>query len=214
MAIASFLTTSGGSPLKLMCVGDSITTGVDASVYYGPEDGFRYRLWYKLRALGNAVEMVGPNTDGGVYAAWNSNHAGVSGTTLAVIDTAVAAWISTYDPDIIVLLGGVNDLVTQTVATTKARLESVLDTINGAKGVGCEVFVSSITINSSDATDCANFNAEIPGVCTAKSVQYVDAGSSLTSASGLLSDNVHPNSKGYETMAATLATAIDGVLNP
>jgi lysophospholipase L1-like esterase len=122
------------------------------------------------------------------------------------MNTNVASWIATHTPDVIVLIGGVNDLTTESVATTKARLETLLDTI-AATPTAPHVILSTTPINTSDSADCIAYNAEIPGVATAKGATFVDAGSQIVAGSGLIADNVHPNPRGYEALAASLAAA-------
>jgi lysophospholipase L1-like esterase len=194
-----------------MCLGDSITLGIDATASWPAKNGFRYRLWYFLRKAGVPAQMVGPFSDGGTYAAWNANHAGIGGTTLATMNTNVAAWIATHTPDVVLILGGINDLVTQTVATTGTRLETLIDTIQ-ATPTNPLIIVSTTTIHTTYLTKSNDYNALIPGICTAKSVAFVDSASDISAANKQLSDAVHPSARGYEKMAPRLATAIQTLL--
>lgn len=207
MGIANFLKSNGGNTLDIMCLGDSITVGYSPRVHYGPKNGYRYRLWYHLRRADMACKMVGPFNDGGTYAAWSSAHAGINGTSLMAMIGNAPAWIAAHKPDLVVLLGGVNDLPFVNVATTAARLETLIQTIQ-ATPQGPAILVSTITIDSVRPDDCAAFNALIPGICLTHGVNYVDAGAQCDHDSGLLIDNVHPNSIGFELIAETLATAI------
>lgn len=208
MPIPDFLTTNGASPTRVMCLGDSITEGYDLATYFGlpKTDAWRYRFWYRVRRAGLAVQMVGPHDSGSSYAAWSGQHAGLGGTTLAVMNSSVAAWIASHTPDVIILIGGVNDLVSVDVATTVARLETLLDTIAGTP-TAPHVILSTTPINSSDSADCVAYNAAIPAVATAKGATFVDAGSQIVAGSGLIADNVHPNPRGNEAMATSLAAA-------
>jgi len=207
MPIPDFLLTNGTSPTRVMCLGDSITEGYDLTSTVLPKtDAWRYRFWYRVRRAGLAVQMVGPYDSGSSYAAWTGHHAGVGGTTLATMNSNVAAWIASHTPDVIILIGGVNDLVSVNVATTKGRLETLLDTIN-ATPTSPHVIVSTTPINSSDSADCIAYNAEISGVASAKGATFVDAGSQIVAGSGLIADNVHPNPRGNEAMATSLSAA-------
>jgi lysophospholipase L1-like esterase len=211
MPIAAFLTTNGTTPTKIMCVGDSITLGQDATSSWLPKNGFRYRLWYFLRRAGVAAEMVGPFSNGGAYAAWNANHAGIGGTTLVTMDSNIAAWIAAHTPDVVLILGGINDLVTQTEAATIARLETLIDTIQ-ATPTSPAILVSTTTVHSSYISKSNTYNGLLPAACAGKSVAFVDAASDVSAALGMLSDTVHPRARGYERMAPRLATAIQALL--
>jgi lysophospholipase L1-like esterase len=211
MTIATFLTSNGTTPNKIMCIGDSITLGTDATSTWLPKDGFRYRLWYYLRRAGVPAQMVGPYSDGGTYAAWDANHAGIGGTTLVTMNGNAAAWIATHTPDVVLILGGINDLVTQTAAATITRLETLIDTIQ-ATPTNPLIIVSTTTIHSTYITKSNDYNALLPAACTGKSVAFVDSASDISAANYMLSDTVHPSARGYEKMAPRLATGIQTLL--
>lgn len=213
MPIADFLTSEGSNPLKIMCLGDSITLGTDATSTWLPKNGYRYRLWYHLRRAGQAVTMVGPFADGGTYAAWSSAHAGIGGTTLTTMNSNVAGWIAAHEPDVVLLIGGINDIALgASPATAITRLETLIDTIQ-ATPTAPDIIVSTTTLHSSYLTDSVTYNGLLSAACAGKAVRFVDAAGDISAANSMLSDAVHPRPRGYERIAARMATAVLGLLD-
>ncbi len=148
--------------IRILAVGDSITHG-----YINSDNGYRKYLCYYLQQNGIAYDMVGPNnswTDSATYD-WNGTtitydpaHAGYSGystmnysSRTGIYETMFETTYSTdidsgnmmeaYDPDVILLQIGTNDLldarleagsgtgdITETTSALE-RLETVVDTI-------------------------------------------------------------------------------------
>lgn len=164
--------SAADEPVKIMCVGDSITHG-----YINGDNGYRKYLCYYLQQNGIAYDMVGPNnnwTDETPYS-WNGTtitydpaHCGYSGystmsystgnTRTGIYETLFGNgnMMETYDPDMVLLQIGTNDLLdanleirsgaTDITGTTTAvdRLETVVDKILENMDSTDVLFVSTI----------------------------------------------------------------------
>jgi lysophospholipase L1-like esterase len=92
-----------GSTIKIMPLGDSITQGQNTS--YG---SYRKQLYSLLTARGVAVDFVGPLSDG-TFA--DPDHAGFTGEGInSIWGRVLAGILTTYTPDLILLLIGTNDV--------------------------------------------------------------------------------------------------------
>ncbi len=139
---------------RILCAGDSITDG-----YINGDNGYRKYLCYYLQQNGIAYDMVGPQnswTDSATYS-WNGTtitydpqHCGYSGYSTMSYSGRTGIYetmfgngnvMETYDPDMVLLQIGTNDLLDASLdilensgdirATTTAldRLETVVDEI-------------------------------------------------------------------------------------
>jgi lysophospholipase L1-like esterase len=179
-----------------MPLGDSITDG------FNVPGGYRIDLWDKIVADGYSVDFVGSMTNG-PDSLPDMNHEGHSGWTIDQIDSNISSWLSTYNPETILLHIGTNDMYGSDPAGAPARLATLVDHIT-TQAPEAELFVATIVpISGYDETVQA-FNATIPGlveeqVNAGKNVHLVDLYSALTTAD--LADGVHPNEGGYSKMA-------------
>lgn len=165
---------------RIMCVGDSITHG-----YINGDNGYRKYLCYYLQQNGIGYDMVGPEngwTDSATYS-WNGTtitydpqHCGYSGYSTMSYSGRTGIYetlfggsnlMETYDPDMVLLQIGTNDLLDASLdirtgvgdirETTTAldRLETVVDKILENMDSTDVLFVT--TIPDIDANTCASW---------------------------------------------------------
>lgn len=111
---------------KIMCVGDSWT---DGQGFVG--DGFSYRkgLIDRFTEIGVSVDFVGPFASP-ASGLPDNQHAGQGGTTLLAINGSIGAWLTTYTPDVVIILAGLNDARAGEVgATLNSRMATLLATM-------------------------------------------------------------------------------------
>ncbi|MBQ8297567.1 MAG: hypothetical protein IJX77_07290 [Ruminococcus sp.] len=160
---------SSAEAVKILCAGDSITHGYSFS-----QDGYRKYLCYYLQQEGISYDMVGPEnswSDSAAYdwdgtaITYDPNHCGYSGYAIqqyngrsGLYETMFAngSVMETYDPDIILLQIGTNDLLdarlepvagqTDITGTTSAleRLESLVDEIIANMDSTDTLFIASV----------------------------------------------------------------------
>jgi hypothetical protein len=120
-AVPSLLVVGVPEPtaVRVLLVGDSVTQGSSGDWTW------RYRLWQHLAASDTTVDLVGPRDDlltpeTGAFGSqdyvdprFDRDHAARWGMSLADLDHPIEALVSTYRPDVVVELMGVNDLVWQ-----------------------------------------------------------------------------------------------------
>ncbi len=194
-------------PLKVMPLGDSITTGLGSRSV----DSYRVDLYERLTAAGLAVDFVGSQQHGtGV----DPDHEGHSGWKIAQIAAQVEVWLAVHQPDVVLLQIGTNDMRTdEWSAGAPERLSALVDLIVLARPA-THVFVSQIpgAKAAADQRRIDEYNAAVPGIVAAKgpTVHLVDQ----RSVDGLaLNDNFHPNDFGYAKAAWNLYRALEPVLN-
>src|SRR5262249_13855023 len=111
-------------PIRVMPLGDSITYGV------GSSSGSSYRadLWRRLvTQAGYNIDFVGSQRSGSLPDTDNEGH---SGWRIDQIAASVDGWLSTYQPDVVLLHIGTNDMnQNYQVDTAPQRLGALIDRI-------------------------------------------------------------------------------------
>ena len=195
--------------LRLMPIGDSITSGFQSST----GNGYRGPLWNALVSQGNQTDFVGSLRDGTTF---DPDHEGHSGYRIDQIASLATSAVATYQPNIVTLHVGSNDMgQNYQVSTAPARLASLIDQILAA-APNATVLVAQLICNS-DPTVQARINAynsQIPGIVQARANAgkhvYLVSMSSLNT--GDLYDGLHPNDNGYQKMANAWNGAIQQVI--
>jgi lysophospholipase L1-like esterase len=193
--------------VKVMPMGDSITWGQGSST----NSGYRGPLWLRLRnEAGYAPDFVGTQSSGTIGDANNEGH---RGWQIDQLQANATTWITTYQPDVVLLHIGTNDMYRNyQVATAPDRLSSLIDQILAARP-GIHVLVAKIVPSTNtDAQARINaYNAKIPAIVAAKGdhVRLVDT---TNLASTDLVDQVHPNDAGYAKMSDRWYPVLTGVL--
>jgi lysophospholipase L1-like esterase len=193
-------------PIKIMPLGDSITDG-----YFVP-GGYRIDLEPAIENRGYAIDFVG-SLSNGPDTLLDKNHEGHSGWTIEEIHDGVVDWLPEFQPDVILLLIGTNDIAQlYQVATAHYRLKELIDTIlQTAPNV--KLFVASIPpIGEAKLNQrVIQYNQEIEQLVkekqqAGKPVTFVD----LYSILGLedLPDGVHPNREGFRKIARAWEVAL------
>ncbi|WP_102126791.1 RICIN domain-containing protein [Deinococcus planocerae] len=192
---------------RVMPLGDSITDG------YNIPGGYRPELFQKLTAAALSTDFVGSLRNGNLT---DRDHEGHSGWRIDEISARVDGWVDAYQPEVILLMIGTNDMIQNyDVARAPARLGALLDKIN-ARRPAATVLVASIP-PMSDATRnnrARTYNAAIPNLvqtraAAGRKVRFVDAYPQLTLSD--LADGVHPNAAGYSKLANVWMNALRGL---
>lgn len=204
MPLRAIQSLSDGTPLKIVCFGDSIT-----GTYY--HTGGR-RAW--TEALGQTLTELYPR------AQLKMINAGISGNTsgdgLARMDTDVL----THNPDLVVAMFGMNDAARSEPDDLRHNLQQI---VNRAQDQGSEVVL--MTPNAIADDD--------PSRTTQRLAEYIEVvreiarTNNLTLAdtyrvyedirqndhpewTRLMSDAVHPNMRGHRLFASIIGEAISG----
>ncbi|PZD72404.1 Multidomain esterase [Acaryochloris thomasi RCC1774] len=198
-------TTTITSPIRLMPLGDSITEGLETD----PDGGYRIPLWNSFVSDGFDIDFVGSLQTGPPTI--DVDHEGHRGFRIDEIADSVDDWLSTAQPDTILLMIGTNDILGNfDLENAPDRLSSLIDQIT-AQAPDADLFVSSIAPGEravDDTQQTIDFNAAIQPIIEAKggNVTFVDINSQL-SLSDLI-DEIHPNAVGYEKIADAWYEAI------
>lgn len=199
--------------MKILPLGDSITLGVNG--------GYRNGVYTGLRDAGCGVDLVGSQKDQYTEVA-DKDHEGHPGFTIGDISASVDSWVTSANPNIVLLMVGTNDVAwwcaktAQEVATEHGKL---IDKIL-AKQPAAWVIVGSIAPltsqiiapNNVDRAQLAkDLNAAILAqvnarITAGKHVRFADINSVLTVSD--LYDGVHPTRAAHDKVAAQWLKAL------
>ncbi|WP_305788623.1 SGNH/GDSL hydrolase family protein [Symbioplanes lichenis] len=189
-AVASFV------PTKVMPLGDSITRGVGSPTMSSYRPGLEQRL---IRG-GLEINYVGSQSDG---TGGDNQHEGHGGWTIDELSARLDGWLATYEPDVVLVHAGTNNIrLGEGPYTTARKLSGLLDQIRRARP-GAQIFVAQIATSRvpREASDDRSYNRLIPTIVAQKqdgNMTVVDQ-SSVTGID--LHDLRHPNDFGYAKMA-------------
>lgn len=166
----------------------------------------RALLSARFTDLGVAVTWVGPYTGGGIA------HAGVSGSTIVAQTAAVGAWLTTYEPDVVVILTGHND--GGPAATLTSRYSTLLSTMYAARA-SCRVVPCLLPITAASAHGPLFAEAAplltaawaASDYATAGRLRAADLRGCIPTRSGrdtAVADGIHPTPRSYQRMASAL----------
>jgi lysophospholipase L1-like esterase len=196
------------APLRIMALGDSITYGVGSRT----SSSYRVDLHKRLQAVGMDVDFVGSQASGaGGDDLQNEGH---KGWVISQISEQIDGWLSTYTPDVVLLMIGTNDVARNLdPATAPSRLSALITRIRTTNPAG-HVFVAKIA-GAKEAAGQARadaFNARIPAIVAAQGshVHLVDQ----STVDGVdLRDNLHPDDVGYAKMSYNWFRGLEQVYN-
>jgi len=190
--------------IKIMPLGDSITYG-EGIVEYG---GYRNLLGALLESDGYLFDFVGSQKSGEGLA--DPDNEGHPGWRISNLREAIASegWLETYQPDIILLHIGSNDLRYGNSAYAPGNLSALLDDIL-ARLPETHIIVAQI-IRTRWGSDSKHryYNDSIPDVVASKGLHV-----SMVNMENVLSQNdfttlYHPSPEGYDKMAHVWEAAI------
>ncbi|MCX7002906.1 MAG: GDSL-type esterase/lipase family protein [bacterium] len=254
VALALLSVSAIGDPVKIMPVGDSITRGGAAGPWgdgYG-DAGWRYYIENLLTAGEVNYDMVGDlGTDGdgagnggAIAGNWSGakvtrplrhrRHSGHTGWSVGSIRDNISAWLTSYDPAILLLMIGTNDIGTTNtppaIAAWSSAYNQLLANVVATKPA-CRVVMAAIppraTSSSSNfgAYD-ANVRAFNAQVVYALYTNYVARGYDFRFADNYAcittntdfpghanaSDYVHPNGYAHQKFALNYFHALSSLL--
>lgn len=195
------LASCGASPpvtMKVMPLGDSITQGWT----YVP-GGYRINLWKQLVDTdGLHIDFVGSQNDGPAELK-DADHEGHVGWRIDELRSNIDSYLSTYEPDVVLLQIGTNDIFQgYDLAKAPDRLEDLVKRICVDRP-GVLLSVASLTPlpDQEDLVDL--YNAEVPGIVSrAQSsgceASFVDMEAVVPSTDV---EQGHPTRAGYDRMA-------------
>lgn len=147
--------------IKILSLGDSITDG------YWTSGAYRKYMYHDLEQMGYNIDMVGPKgsnsntfTYNGQSVSYDDNNAGYSGYAIqemttkehrsGILETIQGTWyngqnmIAAYQPDIVLLQIGTNDILSNYNDDITDRLENLVNVILQDLDADSTVFVSTI----------------------------------------------------------------------
>ncbi len=200
------------SGIKIMPLGDSITFGVRSS----SGGGYRLPLWEEIAATHLHVTFVGSRNSGPASLPDTANE-GHPGWRIDQISIHVVAWLEKYQPQIILLQIGTNDIIQNYhVATAPQRLLSLLTLIT-ATLPSATVIVAEVTPlgNPRLNAEIIAYNSRIPALVSGlraqgRHVRSVDMYDAVPVGDVL--DRIHPDDQGYSLMAAVWYKALQPLL--
>jgi len=197
--------------VRIMPLGDSITAGltVIGGVHHY-EGGYRRRLETLLEGQHLNFDFVGSQTDPDTAQLKRKNHEGHSGWRIEDLDGDLDSWIPAAQPDVVLLLAGANDILTQRdLENAPDRLMTLIDHIQRLAPEAW-IFASSILpIHDPLMNDQVHsYNESIEERVLARElrgekIRWVDMNgtSGLTDSFDDLPDGLHPAAPGYDKMA-------------
>jgi lysophospholipase L1-like esterase len=192
-----------------MPLGDSITDGMEVP------GGYRSDLWQFFGTDGRAVQFVGSEY-GGPPMLGDRDHEGHPGWETGQLDRHVTAWLRTYEPDVVLLHIGTNDLIHNEAAHAPGRLRTLLAHIVSA-APAAQVYVATIIPLRSAELEARvrGYNRAIRRIVAADAaagvhMRLVDMHSAVR-AGDLSADGIHPDGGGYSKMAAQWYSALRSV---
>ena len=151
---------------------------------------------------------------------------GISGQTTPQMLVRFRQDVIELQPDVVVILAGVNDIAGNTGPTTNEKIVgNIISMIELAHANGIKVILCSVLPaanfnwrpNDKAAETIIQLNQLIQSYAKQQHIPYVDYHTAMADAKNGLpkefsEDGVHPNLKGYQTMSPLLEKAINEVL--
>jgi lysophospholipase L1-like esterase len=207
------------APVRVMALGDSIT---------GSPGCWRQVLWNRLQDTGYTnVDMVGTldnsTSCGAVFDGDNEGHGGYLVTDVAS-QNMLPGWLSTTDPDVVLMHFGTNDVWNGIAPSTILSAFSTLVGQARAANPAVRILVAKIIPLAPTRYDCpecpqrvVDLNAAIPAWAASEStavspVTVVDLWTGFTPGTDT-GDGVHPNDSGNTRIANSWYPALTAVLD-
>jgi lysophospholipase L1-like esterase len=222
------------TPLRIMCVGDSITAGyTDNPKWTVPfEFGYRRGLYQRLIQAGYRFQFVGESPEprdglSGLHgntptldlrAQDQDHHRGYGGWGTQKVLGGIGAWVAKDSPDLVLLMIGINDGGS---VNARTNLEEIARTIFRVKPA-VSLIIAQITPMAHFSQRIADYNQYIRDtlvprlVAEGRKVTTVDQYRNLLKDgkidATLFSNHInHPDAKAYDQMAQTWFEGITGL---
>jgi lysophospholipase L1-like esterase len=197
--------------VKIMPLGDSITHGAEDFHTY------RYPLWQALSADGYEFDFVGSMTSNNAEdnpddPDFDVDHEGHSGWTTGMVLDYIEGWAATYQPDLVLIHLGTNDVggfpPEELIAQAIANLGRIIDVLRAHNSRVAVVLAQIIPCYFMDAS-IKELNALIQDLAAVKDaspeypaspVIFVDQWTGFDAGRDTY-DSVHPNWSGERKMA-------------
>ena len=193
--------------VKIMPLGNSITHGEHGS---NPTGGFRDDLADMLINEGINFDLVGTLNDGTDYYPYHEGHPGRASWYLA---DNITSWLSSTNPDIILLHIGTNDINDgRSNITIVNDIERILENIWSYNSSATVLLADVIPRNDSDNYTNTNLcrqihDLSVEKLASGKPIRFVGQNEIYITHDNwrynLLYDAFHPNNTGYNAMAKT-----------
>ncbi len=183
---------------RVLALGDSITWGVGDDL----RNAYRRDLKSQLDGVGFKTNFVGSVMSGTLN---DPEHEGHPGWTINQIRAEVYSYMATYQPDIVLIHLGTNDIGrNDNISTAHARLNALITQIRNVSTA--TVFVMQIAgfMNTTLQTATNSYNAKIPYMSNVGSANSVYVVNQSQVRGLMLWNNNHPNTFGYSQMAWNL----------
>lgn len=193
--------------LAIMPLGDSLTDGLTIP------GGYRVELWRRIAAAGLHDHFVG-SLENGPADLIERHHEGHSGFRIDQIQERVAGWMSSAQPDLVLLMIGTNDVL-QAFDLRRApeRLARLVDTILAASP-RVRVLLATLPPDQAAERQTREFNRGVRVVAKARAarVTLVDMHAALSGTPGLFPPaNCHPTVAGHQQIGDLWWSAIRSV---
>ena len=217
LTTTSIYAEEASNPIKIMPLGDSITSGYILADFDNPRPfsirtGYRNHLWYILNNAAFSSDFVGSQVAGQeIVPPFDTDHEGHKGWHSNDIAENTYAYMASSAPDIVLLHIGTNDYSSS--VTGVASILNQIDLYEQASGHPIRVLVAQIIDNASPNGIIRGFNENIQSLVTSRildgdNITLVD----MYRGAGLLgsdyTDRIHPNDSGYYKIASVWANII------
>lgn len=185
-------------PCRIMPLGDSITDG------YNVPGGYRIRLERLMVDAGVDYDFVGSLANGPATLV-DQNHEGHPSWRTDQIQWILSDRLATYDPDVVLVHIGTNDIYGSDPHGAPGRLDAIIGSILGADADRVVIVAAIVPIAWSSGDLVADwYNGEVEEIAARYAaegypVHFVDMHSALSKRD--LADGVHPTARGYAKMA-------------
>jgi len=190
--------------LKIMPLGDSITFGSPDPSY----GGYRHLLGTLLSNDGYSIAFVGSRQSGNDVIPGPGNE-GHPGWTIAQIKSGMDSegWLATYQPDIILLHIGRNDLREGNAVSAPDHLSALLDDILERLQRTHVIVAQIIPFRRGLDEGHQSYNAAIARIVASKGPRVSMADMQNILSPNDYADGLHPNAVGYDKMARAWESA-------
>ncbi|MCI0511585.1 Ig-like domain-containing protein [candidate division KSB1 bacterium] len=207
------------SQVKIMPLGDSITSGKSGSSVVG---GYRDDLAGLLDLEGVQYDLVGSLTDG---EGFDADHEGHDSETSAFINTHINEYLTTSQPDIVLLHIGTNDIGSQiAIETIRTNINATITKIHNHNAQTAIVISSLMPRKDQFDETTTNLNALILEsyyhfLLSGYKIYYAPINEIFKNTPNWqtqlmpVANNIHPNDAGYQAMAQVFYVAIMNQIN-